>query len=150
MVHPRVSSLLAVAALFVSITVALTAQNVERGRKSFETRCARCHGADDNGGEMGPPITLRLANKTNEDLVKLVHEGLPTRGMPPVLDIRDSEIEELIQFLRTIQRKPETVPIVRMKATLVNGTTLEGRVMAEGFHDVQLLTDDKRIHLLRR
>ena len=30
------------------------------------------------------------------------------------------------------------------------GKTLDGRVLGEGFADVQLLTDDKRVHLLRR
>ncbi len=36
------------------------ASGVDAGRKVFESRCARCHGADGNGGEMGPPIVLRL------------------------------------------------------------------------------------------
>jgi len=32
----------------------------------------------------------------------------------------------------------------------VSGATLDGQVMAEGFDDLQLLSDDKRVHLLRR
>lgn len=148
--HRPFGALLAVGAFFVLIGLTLAAQNVDAGRKSFETRCARCHGADGNGGEMGPPIALRLWNKTDEQLVNLVHEGLPARGMPPVIDVPDSELQELIKFLRTIQRQPEAAPVVRMNAALVGGRTLEGQVMGEGFNDVQLLTDDKRVHLLRR
>jgi alcohol dehydrogenase (cytochrome c) len=148
--HRPFVALSAIGAFFMLIALTFAAQNVDAGRKSFETRCARCHGADGNGGEMGPPITLRLWNQSHEQLVKLVHEGLPVRGMPPTPDISDSELEELIKFLRTIQRQPESAPVVRMKAQMVNGTTLEGQVKGRGFDDVQLLTDDKRIHLLRR
>ena len=36
--------------------LAQNAQDVDPGRAAFESRCARCHGADGNGGEMGPPI----------------------------------------------------------------------------------------------
>jgi alcohol dehydrogenase (cytochrome c) len=37
-----------------------------------------------------------------------------------------------------------------MQATLVDGKVLDGEVLAEGFNDLQLLTDDKTVHLLRR
>ena len=45
----------AIAAVMAFAAVA-SAQDVDAGRKSFESRCARCHGADGNGGEMGPAI----------------------------------------------------------------------------------------------
>src|SRR5205809_7596826 len=121
----------AVSAIFVSAvalaSLTLRAQeDVAAGRKSFETRCARCHGADGNGGEMGPPIVMRLWNKTDEQLVRLFHEGLPSRGMPPVVDITDAETKDLIKFLRSIQQKPESAPKVRLTATLTTGPVLEG------------------------
>ena len=62
---------------------ALHAQTVDPGRKAFETRCARCHGGDGNGGEMGPPIVQRLTARDDEQLARLIHEGIPQRGMPP-------------------------------------------------------------------
>jgi alcohol dehydrogenase (cytochrome c) len=145
-----------VALLAVAVTVALASltslaqEDLAAGRKSFETRCARCHGADGNGGEMGPPIVLRLWNKSDDQLVRLFHEGLPSRGMPPVVDLGDAETKDLIKFLRSIQQKPEEAPKVRMKATLTSGTVLDGEVLGEGVNDVQLLTDDKTVHLLRR
>ena len=45
----------------LSTTSELLAQNLP-GRKTFEGRCARCHGADGNGGEMGPPIVAAAAD----------------------------------------------------------------------------------------
>ena len=61
----------------------LGGQDVDAGRKVFESRCARCHGADGNGGEMGPPITFRLIARDDQQLAALINEGLPARGMPP-------------------------------------------------------------------
>ncbi len=43
-------------------------QPPDPGRKAFETRCASCHGADGNGGEMGPPIGLRLGARDDQQL----------------------------------------------------------------------------------
>jgi alcohol dehydrogenase (cytochrome c) len=124
-------------------------QDVDQGRKAFESRCARCHGADGNGGEMGPPIVLRISGRSDELLTKLVHEGLPARGMPPS-DIAMPEMGDLVKFLRSIQRRPETRPLRRLSLRTTAGSTLDGDVLGEGFDDVQLRTDDKRVHLLRR
>ena len=49
---------------FVLASSELSGQNVDPGRKAFETRCAGCHGADGNGGEMGPSIVLRSRRAT--------------------------------------------------------------------------------------
>jgi alcohol dehydrogenase (cytochrome c) len=125
------------------------AQDLDAGRKAFETRCARCHGGDGNGGEMGPPIRERLTTRDNEQLTKLIHDGLPLKGMPPA-DVGDAEAAAIVRFLRSIERRPETAPVVRLEVQTTDGRVLDGRVMGEGFDDVQLLTDDKRVHLLRR
>jgi alcohol dehydrogenase (cytochrome c) len=125
----------------------LFAQEVLPGRKTFEARCANCHGGDGNGGEMGPPIQLKLSTLDRAQLTKLVREGIPTKGMPPQ-PMGDSELEDLIKFLRTIEREAD--PIIRMTVQTTDGRTLEGQVLGQGFDDVQLRTDDKRIHLLRR
>jgi alcohol dehydrogenase (cytochrome c) len=124
------------------------AQDADAGRKAFETRCARCHGADGNGGEMGPPITSRLATRDDQQLATLIRQGLPARGMPPN-PVADPEMTNLVRFLRTMRRRFGR-PVVRMKVQTTAGATLEGLVLGEGFEDLQLRTDDKRVHLLRR
>jgi alcohol dehydrogenase (cytochrome c) len=129
--------------------LARPAQEPDPGRKAFESRCARCHGADGNGGEMGPAIVLRLTSRDDEQLTRLIREGLPARGMPPS-DVAAAESAHLVKFLRTIQRRPETRPLRRLTLTTTTGATLEGDVLGEGFDDVQLRTADKRVHLLRR
>ena len=126
-------------------------QNSDPGRKVFETYCARCHGADGNGGEMGPPIALRLAARDDEQLAKFIHDGLPERGMPP-MPIVDPELRDLLTFLRAMQRRGAIEPVARRKLQVrtTDGRTLDGHVLGEGFDDLQLRTDDRQVHLLRR
>jgi alcohol dehydrogenase (cytochrome c) len=129
-------------------STSLFAQGVDPGRSAFESRCARCHGADGRGGEMGPAIAERLAPLDDQQLVKLIREGQPLKGMPPSV-VPDQEMAELVKFLRTIQRTADR-PLVRMTARTTDGKALDGLVVGEGFDDLQLQTDDKRVHLLRR
>ena len=124
-----------------------SAQNVEAGRLTFEQRCARCHGATGEGGEMGPTILERLTTLEDRDLAQLIHDGRPLKGMPGNV-LPEPELAGLFKYLRTLQR--ESRPIVRREVTTTDGRRLEGQVLGEGFSDLQLLTDDKRVHLLRR
>ena len=137
----------ALAGLLVTST-SLFAQAVDPGRRAFEARCARCHGADGRGGEMGPAIAERLTPLDDQQLMKLIREGQPLKGMPPNV-VPDAEMADLVKFLRTIERTGER-PLVRMSVQTTDGRTLDGLVLGEGFDDLQLRTDDKRVHLLRR
>jgi alcohol dehydrogenase (cytochrome c) len=126
------------------------AQNVEPGRSAYESRCARCHGADGNGGEMGPPMALRLAARDDRQLAELIRSGLPARGMPPS-QIADPEMAGLLRHLRTLERRAADAPVARrLQLETTDGRTLDGQVIGEGFDDLQLRTADQRVHLLRR
>jgi alcohol dehydrogenase (cytochrome c) len=138
---------LAIAALALAPLVA--AQRVDQGRKSFESRCARCHGADGNGGEMGPSITRRLPPLDQTTLEKLIRDGVPAKGMPPAV-VAAPEMGDLVAFLRSIERRESDVPIVRKTIITTDNQTITGRVLNEGFDDLQLRTDDAKVHLLRR
>ncbi len=118
------------------------------GRASFEGRCSGCHGADGNGGELGPPIIRRLTTRDDAQLANLIHEGLPARGMPPN-KVDDAEMKNLITFLRSLRRVTGMKP-VRGSFTISGGKTLEGLVLNQTSADVQLRTDDNRLHLLRK
>jgi len=54
--------------LFFPAALYLAAQSAEPGRLVFENRCARCHGADGRGGELGPAIIGRLAARDDQQL----------------------------------------------------------------------------------
>jgi alcohol dehydrogenase (cytochrome c) len=118
------------------------------GRRQFESSCARCHGGDGNGGELGPGISARIAPHTDEELAAIVRDGLPRSGMPG-FPIPDQEMRTLVAFLRTLRPPRERAP-VRGTVVTTDGRTLEGLVLNQTALDMQLLSDDKRIHLLRR
>src|SRR4051794_33633832 len=88
------------------IAAACTAGNIfaqapNPGKTVFENRCSGCHGADGNGGELGPPIAIRVPNLTNDHISTVVRSGLPGRGMP-ANNVSDTEMPQLVAFLRTL------------------------------------------------
>jgi alcohol dehydrogenase (cytochrome c) len=124
------------------------------GRKAFESRCGRCHGGDGAGGEMGPNIMPRLAGYPgDQQLTALIHTGVPGGGMPPTV-VEGQELADLVRFVRSLAPRPGGrgfgLPQVRMTAETTTGRKLDGLVLGEGFEDLQLRTDDNRIHLLRK
>ena len=68
--------------------------------------------------------------------------------MPASPNLSDAEVRELISFLRTLRPREGSGP-VRTKIALANGSSLEGLVLNRGTSDLQLLGDDRKIHLLR-
>jgi alcohol dehydrogenase (cytochrome c) len=144
----RFAAIAAIAAAgFRTVGSDASAPSLESGRKTFEERCARCHGGEGDGGEMGPAIAVALSALDDRDLTQLIHDGRPARGMPGNV-MSEPETVGLLKFLRTLQH--EEPKVVRMTVRTTDGRTLEGRVLGQGFDDLQLLTDDKRVHLLRR
>ena len=127
----------------------LPAQTADAGRAQFEGHCAVCHGKNGNGGELGPAIVTRLANYNDGELAILIHTGLPNSGMPS-FNLSDGETSTLISFLRTLKPSGDEAVPVRAKVALAGGRSLEGLVMNRSSVDMQMLTDNLRIHLLRK
>jgi alcohol dehydrogenase (cytochrome c) len=124
-------------------------QTSDSGRQVFVSRCAGCHGSDGNGGELGPAITTRVPSRTDDDLATLFKQGLPAAGMPAFPNLTDTETRELIRFLRTL-RPREGEGAVRMKVTLADGGVVEGLRLNHSAVDLQVLGDDRKIHLYRK
>ena len=119
----------------------------DAGRRTFETRCGRCHGADGNGTEMGPPIRQRIKTRDDTQLATIIHDGIPLRGMPPN-PMPDAEAAALVRFLRSIQTDAE--PDAPPRTFRTADGTITGVVLGEGFDDLQIRTADGRVRLLRR
>jgi alcohol dehydrogenase (cytochrome c) len=129
--------------------VFLPAQTTDAGRTPFDGHCAGCHGKEGNGGELGPAITTRLPNYNDADLSTLIHTGLPNSGMPAT-NLSDQDTRSLISFLRSLKPSGDSPAPTRTRVALGGSRTLEGLVINQSFQDMQLLTDDLRIHLLRK
>src|SRR5271156_5237792 len=128
-----------------------SAQNTDAGRRQFESRCARCHGADATGGESGPGIVTQIAARSEADLAAFIREGRPARGMP-AFALTDQEMKDLTPYLRSlapITRNPPPA-VVRRTVRTTDGQTIEGQVMSEGMLDLQLRIGEKQLRLLRK
>src|ERR1700742_2627498 len=81
-------------------------QNSTAGKTLFASNCAVCHGADANGGELGPPIRSKIPAHTDNDLGRLMHEGLPNKGMPGH-NFSEADTGDLVAFLRSLNFEKE-------------------------------------------
>jgi alcohol dehydrogenase (cytochrome c) len=139
---------MSLALLFVVSFAAYGQEPVSEGQKTFEGNCSGCHGADGNGGELGPSIAMRVPALSDAQVRTTVLEGLPMRGMPAHA-LTDAELTPLIAFLRTIRLRNDGFKPYHANVALVSGGTLDGIIVAESFADAQLRSDDQQIHLLR-
>ncbi len=133
----------------ITVCAAYAQDPLADGRKTFENRCSGCHGSDGNGGELGPPIAGRVRAIADAQIATTVREGLPTRGMPGN-NINDSEMPKLISFLKSLEPRETGFRPYKLKAALPGGKTVEGMVVNEGPDDLQLRSEDRKIHLLRK
>ena len=99
------------------------AQNpAAEGRKTFETRCSVCHGADGNGGEMGPAIARRIPNLTDAQLKTTIWKGCRDAVCPPI-DVSAADLPPLLAFLHSL--RPRAV-------AAVSALSGQGRLTAGG------------------
>jgi alcohol dehydrogenase (cytochrome c) len=129
-------------------STAVTAFAQDAGRQVFAQRCAGCHGSDGNGGELGPGIATRVPARTDQELTTAFRQGFPAAGMPAFANLSDAEAASLMPFLRTLKPRAGTAP-ERAKVTLAGGGSLDGLVLNKSQFDMQLLGDDRKLHLLR-
>src|SRR5579872_6740203 len=136
---------------FVATLGAIHAQLFDPARRQFESRCARCHGGDATGGESGPGILTQIAAGSDAQLAAFIREGSPSKGMP-AFTLNDTEMKQLVVFLRSLAPISRNAPpaVVRRKIQINGGKAIEGQVLSEGIAELQLRTDDKQIHLLRK
>jgi alcohol dehydrogenase (cytochrome c) len=128
------------------MSTATWAQPPDPAHSLFDRTCAVCHSADGGGGEMGPNIVNRVAALTDAELTAIIRGGIPTRGMPAT-PLTNAQAASLIGVLRAL--RPAEQPAARRTVTLVDGRSLDGLVLNQSTLDLQLRTDDQRIHLLR-
>ena len=130
------------------LATSAAAQTSDPGRLVYASRCAGCHGSNGGGGELGPSIVTRVPARTDEELTAVIRQGLPTAGMPASPSLSDAELRDVIRFLRAL-RPREGSGAVRTTVALETGRSLEGLVLNQGDADMQLLGDDRKLHLLR-
>jgi cytochrome c oxidase cbb3-type subunit III len=83
------------------------------GRRSFEARCAPCHGLDGRGGERAPNIATRPSVQRQPDarIFRIIQDGVPETGMPSFATLDAARINALVKYLRLLQGKTATAPV---------------------------------------
>jgi cytochrome c oxidase cbb3-type subunit III len=76
-----------------------------RGKHTFVTNCASCHGLDGRGGERAPNIAERprVQQLSDTQLFHIVENGVPGTGMPAFHSMKGIEIKGVVTYLRTLQ-----------------------------------------------
>jgi putative heme-binding domain-containing protein len=106
-----------VSVVFVSAQPALSqdhqfysAADIEAGARIYRAQCAQCHGPN---GDLVGGIDLRKGvfrrSTSNEDLAKVIANGIPGTGMPPVA-LQPADITAIIAFVRA-GFDPEARPV---------------------------------------
>jgi putative heme-binding domain-containing protein len=98
--------------------------DIENGGRLYRAQCAQCHGPN---GDLVGGIDLRRGqfrrSSTNDDLAKVIANGVAGTGMPP-FTLQPSEINALVAFIRA-GFDPEARP-VRV------GDAVRGKALFEG------------------
>ena len=97
----------------VSIIVPNIPSNLQFGNNLFDSKCSRCHGVNAVGKEgIGPPLVHKIYEPNHHadaSFALAAKNGVrshhwPFGNMPPIGDITNSEIDEIINYIRYLQR----------------------------------------------
>jgi len=131
-----------------AVAAVAPAQNVEPGRQVFASRCANCHGTGGGGGELGPSILARIPLRNDAELEAVIREGVSGAGMPSFANLSKAEAGDLVAFLRTLKPRAGAGP-QRTTVALSSGRSVPGVLLNQSDGEMQVLGDDRALHLLR-
>jgi alcohol dehydrogenase (cytochrome c) len=77
----------------------------ELGAQIFVANCASCHAMDGSGNIKGPAIARQPSTIARQDkeLMRIVRNGVPGKGMPPMRHLGNDRIVAVVRYLRTLQ-----------------------------------------------
>lgn len=104
---PLALALLLVSAAARSAPAGQAAANAGTGKQLFQGMCGRCHGIDGTGEE-GPNLARPTLTRATDDesLRAIIRDGIPDRGMPRIRRMTDTELDQLVAYVRLLGRSP--------------------------------------------
>jgi len=120
------------AVMFLLNSIKTQAQNLENGKKIYETRCLVCHQADGGGvPNMNAPLdgSTNVVSSDIGRLVKIIKNGFNERveldglyysnSMTPNPDFTPAQISDVLSFIRTSwSNKASKVTIAQVQLAL--------------------------------
>src|ERR1700735_4635247 len=84
-----------------------------RGKKTFASTCANCHGLDGKGGERAPNIAEKASVQRLSDaqISHIIENGVPGTGMPAFHSLPPSDVQAIVGYLRTLQGKKNALKL---------------------------------------
>jgi cytochrome c oxidase cbb3-type subunit III len=113
-----------------------TQQVSTRGKRTFASTCANCHGLDGRGGERAPNIAenARVQRLSDAQIEHIIENGVPGTGMPAFHSLESSDVKAVVTYLRTLQGTKQTV---KLPGDPVRGETIfVGKAACSGCHMV--------------
>ncbi|MGA8500188.1 MAG: c-type cytochrome [Candidatus Sulfotelmatobacter sp.] len=105
-----------------------------RGKQTFASTCANCHGLDGRGGERAPNIaeSPRVQRLSDSEIAHIIENGVPGTGMPAFHSLETADVKAVVIYLRTLQG---TKPTAKLPGDPVRGQTIFfGKAGCSGCH----------------
>ncbi|MGI9385088.1 MAG: c-type cytochrome [Methyloligellaceae bacterium] len=96
----------------VAVRVPALSAEAQLGRAMFERSCVVCHGPNASGTKSGPPLIHKVYESnhhSDQAFHRAVQKGVrahhwPFGDMPPVGDVKPSEVNLIVRYVRELQR----------------------------------------------
>ena len=87
---------------------AQSSADIDGGRQLFQGMCGECHGAGGAGGD-APSLNRPRLNRAADDtaLARVIAEGIPNTAMPRIRRFSESELTQLVAYVRSIGKIPQ-------------------------------------------
>lgn len=105
-----------------------------RGKQTFASTCANCHGLDGKGAERAPNLVDRanVQRLSDAQISHIIENGVPGTGMPAFHSLARSEVQAIVVYLRMLQGKDGTL---KLPGDPDRGETIfSGKVGCSGCH----------------
>jgi cytochrome c oxidase cbb3-type subunit 3 len=82
-----------------------------RGKRTFASTCAGCHGLDGRGGERAPNIAEnpKVQRLSSAQIAHIIQNGIPGTAMPAFHSLEISDVQAVVTYLRTLQGRKTAV-----------------------------------------
>ena len=76
-----------------------------RGKQTFASTCAACHGLDGRGGERAPNIAEnpKVQQLSDAQISRIVENGVAGTGMPAFHSLARPDVQAVVTYLRSLQ-----------------------------------------------
>jgi cytochrome c oxidase cbb3-type subunit 3 len=85
-----------------------------RGKQTFASTCANCHGLDGRGAERAPNIAEnpKVQKFSDAQIAHIIENGIPGTGMPAFRSLETSDVKAVVAYLRALQgaKQPLKLP----------------------------------------